>query len=131
MTARACVLCPAPLGTLHAQVFGHSPNDRRYAHPDRRNAPAPGGAAPSARGKRQARALHRLRRARLPAGPHGALWTSTRLRQRERLWRRHRTHPAQLQPQRRRQRLGRGHCGRDLRHWVGPALPPPAQTLAL
>ena len=27
--------------------------------------------------------------------------------------------------------MGRGHCGRDLRHWIGPYLPRPAQALAI
>jgi len=72
-----------------AQVPRHSPDARRDAHPDRRNALAPGGAAPSAGGHRQARALHSLRRPRLPAGAHGAFRAAAGLRGRERVWRRH------------------------------------------
>jgi len=72
-----------------AQVPRHTANNNRDDYLNSRDALAPGGAAPGARGQRQARAPRRLRRARLSAGPHGPLWVASRLHRRERVWRRH------------------------------------------
>ena len=71
-----------------AQVPRHPPHHNRDAHPDRRDALAHGGAAPGSRGKRQAGALHRLRRTRLPVGPYGPRRSAAGVHRRERL-RRH------------------------------------------
>ena len=114
-----------------AQVPRHTAYNRRDAHPDRRDALASGGASPGAGGQRQAGALHRLRRTRLPACPHGPLRIVAGLHWRERIWRCHRTHPAQLQPQRRHKRLGRGYRGRCPGHWMRLVISAHSQTLSL
>ena len=72
-----------------AQVPRHPPDDRRDTHPDRRDALAHGGAAPGARGQRQARAPRRLRGPRLPAGSLGPLRAAASLHRRNCLWRRY------------------------------------------
>ena len=89
MIAFPCVLCLAPLGGVYAQVPRHTAYNHCDAHPDRRDALAPGGAAPGAGGKRQAGAPRRLRGARLPAGPHRPNWSASCIHGRERLWRHH------------------------------------------
>ena len=131
MTASTCALRPAPIPGFHAQVPRHPPDARRDAHTDHRDALAAGGAAPGARGQRQACAHHSLRRARLPAGAHGPHWLAVDFHWRQLVRRRHRTHPAKLQSQRRRQRLDRRHCRRDLRHWLRISVSAPAQALAI
>ena len=54
-----------------AQVPRHPAYNRRDAHPDRRNALTPGGAATGAGGQRQTGALHSLRSTR-PTAQSGA-----------------------------------------------------------
>ena len=96
-----------------AQVPRHTPHHNRDARPDRHDALANGGAAPGAGGQRQAGSWHSFRRTRLSPSAHAPLQTPTRLHRRLSIRRRHRTHPTQLPPKRRRQRLDRGYhrCG--------------------
>ena len=72
-----------------AQVPRHSPDARRDAHPDARDALADGPAAACACWQRQTRAPRRLRRTRLPARAHRPRRAAAGLHRRLSLWRRH------------------------------------------
>ena len=83
----ACALRAAQLHPGNAQISRHPPHCGRDDRPNRSDALAALGGAPSAQVRRQAGTLHGLRGSCLPAGPHWTLRPAASVYWHERFWR--------------------------------------------